>query len=530
MEGLLFFRLRAKWRGCCRQFLCCFRVVCLLPVAISCRARLRAPLSAAMPVASRAPDSQPATFFSLQELAQASGVDLEAYRQRVVELASSQGVQPEHQFWVTSRFALASRAEVVNPVWCRRNRVGLFVSCVGAHGQDFDYPPNLKDKVVQVPVYFTSGRDKLLADALGHIVVALSQGLCVVVHCNQSFHRGPVGFMAILKRLFGMPPQQSRVLLLKHRIIYEAYENETVMQHYVEIVKAYVWACNGTVWQPEAYARSSHAGARSHTGASSWHQQSTASAWSQGPSSSSSSVALAGDSWPSLESARERQTRRGVSDGAARQKASKKSSEPNWKGRYLYRAMTKDLRECLEFGDRVRIPWVRKDTLAEQVLIAVQTGSTTPSPFVHFSWKFEEARLWWRKGRSLQKESGNLLCRVPIEALSQAPNLENALDTLSYVDLSTPQAAQPYIAPYVSFSTVQDLLCALNLAHGVKEVLVAWRGHIPMALFEVIDCDTGEFVRMLDSTVPCTISQAVLELYVYFVCGGLELRSFEVLS
>ena len=58
---------------------------------------------------------------------------------------------------------------------------------------------------------------------------------------------------------------------------------------------------------------------------------------------------------------------------------------------------------------------------------------------------------------------------------------------------------------------------------------MAWRGHIPMALFEVIDCDTGEFVRMLDSTVPCAISEAVLELYVYFLLGGLELRSFEVL-
>jgi hypothetical protein len=271
-----------------------------------------------MPVASRAPDSQPATFFSLQELAQASGVYLEVYRQRVVELASSQGVQPEHEFWVRSRFALTSRAEVVNPVWCRRNRVGLFVSCVGAHGTFFEYPDNLKDKVAYVPVYFRSGRDKFLADALWDILVALSQGLCVVVHCTQSFHRGPVGFMASLKRLFGMSPLQSRVLLLKHRIIYEAYENETVMKDYAEIVCAYLWACDGTLWQPEAYARPSHAGARSHTGASFSHQQSTASAWSQGASSSSSAVALAGDSWPSLESARWRQTRRGVSDDAAR--------------------------------------------------------------------------------------------------------------------------------------------------------------------------------------------------------------------
>ena len=119
-----------------------------------------------MPVAAKAPAFQPATFFSLQELAHATGVEPEAYRQRVVELASSQGIQPEHQFWVTSRLALASRAEVENSLWCRKHRVGLFVSCVGAHGKDFEYPDNLKHKVVKVPVYFTSARDKFLADAL----------------------------------------------------------------------------------------------------------------------------------------------------------------------------------------------------------------------------------------------------------------------------------------------------------------------------------------------------------------------------
>ena len=48
---------------------------------------------------------------------------------------------------------------------------------------------------------------------------------------------------------------------------------------------------------------------------------------------------------------------------------------------------------------------------------------------------------------------------------------------------------------------------ALHHAHKVQEALVAWRGHLPKALFEVIDLDTGEFVRMLDDQVFMSVIQ-----------------------
>ena len=48
----------------------------------------------------------------------------------------------------------------------------------------------------------------------------------------------------------------------------------------------------------------------------------------------------------------------------------------------------------------------------------------------------------------------------------------------------------------------QHLMPALSHAEKVKEVLVAWRGSLPKSLFEVINSDTGEFIRMLDPTVP----------------------------
>ena len=50
------------------------------------------------------------------------------------------------------------------------------------------------------------------------------------------------------------------------------------------------------------------------------------------------------------------------------------------------------------------------------------------------------------------------------------------------------------------------LLPALSHAEKVDEVLVAWRGSMPKRLFEVIHGGTGEFIRMLDPTVPVLAS------------------------
>ena len=165
--------------------------------------------------------------------------------------------------------------------------------------------------------------------------------------------------------------------------------------------------------------------------------------------------------------------------------------------------MTANLSEVAEHaGTATFNRSLRGEQLAVAVLKAVETGSKTPSPFVHFSWKFEEARHWWVKGRSYRNVQDNIICRVDVQALSQASDLSATLDLLSYVDLSTQRSSQPYIAPHVGADAVQDRLSVLGHAHKVAEVLVAWRGHLPKALFEVVHEDTGEFLRPLDETVP----------------------------
>ena len=97
------------------------------------------------------------------------------------------------------------------------------------------------------------------------------------------------------------------------------------------------------------------------------------------------------------------------------------------------------------------------------------------------------------------------MCRVPISALSQATTLERPLRNLEYVDLSSREAWWPLMKPVVAAdrkNVISPLTYDLNHAAKKQEVLVAWRGSLPKNAFEVIDSQTGEYIRMLDNTVP----------------------------
>ena len=143
-------------------------------------------------------------------------------------------------------------------------------------------------------------------------------------------------------------------------------------------------------------------------------------------------------------------------------------------------------------------PWRHAGLLWYNVLDAVATGSKTPSAYLHFSKDFWEARKWHAKGRSMRKETSNIMCRVPLSALSHATNLDMPLQTGHVVDLSSMEAQRPYFAAWSQEPDVQPLLMHLGHAAKVREVLVVWRGELSKSLFQVIDATTGEFLHMLD--------------------------------
>ena len=450
-----------------------------------------------MPLTQWAPHSQPESIFSLADVASHHGVPLLALADRVSALALSQGMTPVDAFFDTARFVLATREQVEDLAWCQRVNVSLFVRCTGSSTKPYRYKGRFADKVGQLPVNWPSGRNACLDTSLWDVLLALSQGGTVVIHCNQSFHRGLLGFMAVLRRLFGLEPRLTMELIVARRTVYEAYASEDIMRGFYDILGPYQWACGLSLWTPPSIKVADASwGARKGAGASSSAASSQAAAPSPAAASSSQG----------------QQPPNPVSKDGARARA-KQGSEPPWKGRYLYRAMTNNLSEFA--GADLRLSQCSGERLAVGILQAIETGSRrgSPSPFLHFSWKHVEARHWWVKGDTLRGEVGSLMCRVDSLALSQAVDLRRPLEALTFIDMSTQKSAQAYISEYTGVDAVQERLSQVAHANKVAEVLVAWRGALPMSLFEVIDPNSGEFVRMLDAQV---LGLEFAEIFLYY--------------
>ena len=422
--------------------------ICLKPAGFEPRSLS---LSGAMPGRAHAPTrGQPATAFGFADLARCSDGNLKDLKDRIEELASRQVLLVKAGWFKNARFVLADREQVENREWMQWWRPAVCVSCVGKDTPKFAYGFAPRHNVAQheVPVCYEALRGVRLKSCLWDIVAALSQGRTVVVHCNQSFHRGPCGLMAILKVLLDIPVDKTKEMILAKRDVWEGYVGQVSRQG-ASLARAYHWASQLKIWNPPSSRKALDT-----------------SVWANSP-------ALSHD-----------------------------PDAPNER-KYLYRAMTQDL---VEFDAQPASSQVfEKTQLAHLVLDAVANASKQVSEFVHFSWNFEEARSWHILGRRTRGETRTMMCRVPIGALSQAVlDFERPLRHLEYVDLSDSRLSQLLMSPYVKADgqmKILPLLGALSHAEKVKEVLVAWRGIMPKNLFEVIDADTGEFIRMLDPQV-----------------------------
>jgi hypothetical protein len=75
----------------------------------------------------------------------------------------------------------------------------------------------------------------------------------------------------------------------------------------------------------------------------------------------------------------------------------------------------------------------------------------------------------------------------------------------SIIDLSDAKAARKSLGRWVSADVVTERVHELGIAHAQREVLVAFRGRLPVSLFQVVDPDTGHGQRRLAEVgqIPC---------------------------
>ena len=195
------------------------------PCAPSSRS-LCCPACHAMPGAKKSKGGQSATHFSFADIAMASSQAEGALEERILQLASSQGMTPAAGWSDTAEFVLAAREEVEYSDWCARVNPRVFVRCAEGDNAKFRYgvEPSQVVATPDIPVAWDTRRDGCLELALRDILTALSHGGVVVVHCERSFHRGPLGLMAVFRRLFDMPAEKTKALIFARRIVWEGFD------------------------------------------------------------------------------------------------------------------------------------------------------------------------------------------------------------------------------------------------------------------------------------------------------------------
>ena len=169
---------------------------------------------------------------------------------------------------------------------------------------------------------------------------------------------------------------------------------------------------------------------------------------------------------------------------------------------HLYRICRPDM-DDLKFVEHEAMRLVHgSDKFAWHVLNAVQHGSNHRTPFWHASVSISAAQRWRAMADSGSQPSGSgnsVAIRIDIWEWFQAGTMpDHAL-----IDLTSPAAQRGFFKKsFEDYSYNQgNALQAMRYAHQAKEVLLKWRGLVPLEYCEIVDEYNGE--------VLCTFQEAL---------------------
>ena len=417
------------------------------------------------------PREQPPTFFSIAYLAGALRLPPNTVADRFMRLVSAASGQDKTAasgqvrppFIDRIGFVLADAKRVEDPEFHQSFQIGLVVSVLGMHSRKPTYPAGTKH--VNCAMMWENGRDRQFDACVPDIIAALSQGKSVVVHCIESYHRGPIGLAAILKTLFAFDVRLVLKIIAQHRKVHWEYAIDGPIGH--SLGSAVAWAVGRRMWEiprPVAAASSQRASASASAASS----QDPASVWHD----------------PSVMSLKE---------------ASAQLEKD--KGHFLYRAMMADdsdicSRHAASSQELSGLDFV------DAIIRAIEKGSRESSPFLHFSWSFMEARNWHMRGKMKRGEQNGWIARISVSRLGEFADRSRAASSQErreepcgvlgeILDVSTVSAQQGCFGILSTDSRVTSRASALNIASNQKEVLVPWRGCLPIELFERVNSDNG---------------------------------------
>ena len=416
----------------------------------------------------------------------------------------------------TTGFWLMTIEQAEDAQFLKDKDIGLIVTILGHESRQPRYPVG----VTSTPFLVTwgGGRRQQLQDALPLIVAALSQGLNVGVHCLQSFHRGPMALCAIVRSLFCWDPIVTLKYIGTKREIYGPYATGEPLAD-DRLADALAWVKTLEQWVTAVDSRGRGGQTRSG-GPVPAHINPKAAAlsqvqkppWRAGAVSASSAAASSSAAAPAQKVL----------------KGTKPVTNLDSVCEYLFRAMKQDGGE-FEGGRPMRT--LEGEALVREIFRAVEEGSRERSSFLHFSRDFVLARTWFVRGRDERRERGGYLCRIKLadlRALEERTRAASSQGVYPYpasqvqttdaditarvgsvFDLSSELAIKKTFGKTQGSSTfVGDNAYKLRVAMANKEVLVAFRGDIPATMFDLIDSNTGEYIRPLSSTIVAKVAAA----------------------
>ena len=172
---------------------------------------------------------------------------------------------------------------------------------------------------------------------------------------------------------------------------------------------------------------------------------------------------------------------------------------------YLYRAMRGDLRDV--FPDYASRDWDIMSLSSESpamrlhVLQSLTVGGFNASPLLHFTKSWDCALTWRELARAEQNEMGcgQYIVRLDMTRFSADCDKRGTPVQARVIDLSDQAAQNRFFTPGPEgqgghFPSLCMSLVSVSLQKAIRdqEVLVKWRGTIPLPLLEVVHIGTGE--------------------------------------
>ena len=176
---------------------------------------------------------------------------------------------------------------------------------------------------------------------------------------------------------------------------------------------------------------------------------------------------------------------------------------------HLFRSMRPDLDDLVLKEHSARKLASDSDEMRVQVLRSVASGSEHRSPFLHASLSLTSAHTWMMLGRSNREEDPQRQLMARIDIWSWYQSGEMAADQI--IDLSNMVSCHRFFtkAPDDYGEWFADNFSEIRRAYSSKEVLLKWRGSVPLQYIDVVEEYNGSFLAKLSDLVGKTDEKSV---------------------